>query len=123
MLVPPATVDEWFLCGPFELVQLCRDALAAAGVPHRDVRYELFTTDADAPRTDRGRPVVAERGDATVTIEFTLDGLSSTVERRSRANESILDAALRVRGRRAVRVRGRRVRHVPGAASSRAACR
>ena len=25
-------VDEWFLCGPFELVQLCRDTLAERGV-------------------------------------------------------------------------------------------
>jgi len=37
-------VDEWFLCGPFELVQLCRDASAARGVPAKKVRYELFTT-------------------------------------------------------------------------------
>jgi len=38
------------------------------------------------------------RDDApTVTIEFTLDGQSATVESPVDANESILDAALRVR--------------------------
>ncbi|MFS0734188.1 1,2-phenylacetyl-CoA epoxidase subunit PaaE [Microbacterium sp. 1P10UB] len=97
-LVPPASVSEWFLCGPFDLVALCRTALSARGVPDEDVRFELFTGDADGPRPERAGPVVADAGDATVSIEFTLDGLSSTVESPLAANEAILDAALRVRG-------------------------
>lgn len=96
-LVPPATVTEWFLCGPFELVALCRDSLAHRGVPASRIRFELFTTDADTPRTDRGRPVITRPGDETVAIEFTLDGLSSRVESPVSAHEAILDAALRVR--------------------------
>jgi ring-1,2-phenylacetyl-CoA epoxidase subunit PaaE len=44
-------VDEWFLCGPFELVQLCRDTLAERGVEPEHVRFELFTTGKpDRPR-------------------------------------------------------------------------
>ena len=43
----PDTVDEWFLCGPMALVQLCRDTLADLGVDRAHVRYELFTTDRD----------------------------------------------------------------------------
>ncbi|MDQ0893638.1 1,2-phenylacetyl-CoA epoxidase subunit PaaE [Agromyces ramosus] len=98
VLIPPDTVDEWFLCGPFELVQLARDTLAAASVPVKHVRYELFTTDtADRVEGERGRPVVVERGEQTIAIEFTLDGQSSTVESPVSANESILNAALRVR--------------------------
>src|SRR5690606_36886675 len=31
-LVLPDTVDEWLLCGPYPLVQLCRDTLAGLGV-------------------------------------------------------------------------------------------
>jgi len=96
-LVPPVTVTEWFLCGPFELVALCRDALEHRGVPASRIRFELFTTDADTPRVDRGRPIVTREGDKTVAIEFTLDGLSSRVESPVAANEAILDAALRVR--------------------------
>ena len=97
VLIRPETVDEWFLCGPFELVQLARDTLDAAGVDAKHVRYELFTTDADRVEPRRGRPVVVERGEQTVAIEFTLDGQSSTVESPVSANESILNAALRVR--------------------------
>ena len=98
VLIRPDTVDEWFLCGPFELVQLARDTLETAGVPFKHVRYELFTTDtADRVEGESGRPVVVERGEKTIEIEFTLDGQSSTVESPVSANESILNAALRVR--------------------------
>lgn len=97
LLIRPETVDEWFLCGPFELVQLSRDTLAAKGVDTAHVRYELFTTDADRVEPRHGRPVVVERGEPTVAIEFTLDGQSSTVESPVSANESILNAALRIR--------------------------
>ncbi|WP_194420836.1 1,2-phenylacetyl-CoA epoxidase subunit PaaE [Microbacterium sp. A18JL241] len=97
-LVPPGTVTEWFLCGPFDLVALCRETLEARGVPTGSIRFELFTSDADGPRVDRGRPVVIDKGDEVRKIEFTLDGLSSTVESPVSANEAILDAALRVRG-------------------------
>ncbi len=97
VLIRPETVDEWFLCGPFELVQLARDTLAAKGVPVDHVRYELFTTDADRVEPRHGRPVEVKQGEETVAIEFTLDGQSSTVESPVSANESILNAALRVR--------------------------
>ena len=97
-LLPPQTVTEWFLCGPFDLVALCRETLEARGVPGGSIRFELFTSEADGPRVDRGRPIVIDKGDDVRRIEFTLDGLSSTVESPVAANEAILDAALRVRG-------------------------
>ena len=97
-LVLPATVTEWFLCGPFDLVALCRDTLARHGVAASDIRFELFTSDAGGPRVDRAEPVATRPGDETYAIEFTLDGLSSSVESPASANEAILDAALRVRG-------------------------
>jgi ring-1,2-phenylacetyl-CoA epoxidase subunit PaaE len=97
-LVFPETVDEWFLCGPFDLVQLCRDTLEAVGVDPARVRYELFTTgEPGAARPSAGRPVVV-RDDAEVyRLEFTLDGQSSSVASPVDAHESILNAALRVR--------------------------
>lgn len=97
LLIRPETVDEWFLCGPFELVQLARDTLAAKDVPVEHVRYELFTTDADRVEPRHGRPIEVKQGEQTIVIEFTLDGQSSTVESPVSANESILNAALRIR--------------------------
>lgn len=96
-LVRPETVDEWFLCGPIDLVQRCRTALADRRVDDAHVRWELFTTGADA---GADRPAAAPPpldDEPAVTIEFTLDGQSATVASAPSARESILDAALRVR--------------------------
>ncbi|SBS72016.1 1,2-phenylacetyl-CoA epoxidase subunit PaaE [uncultured Microbacterium sp.] len=97
-LVLPETIDEWFLCGPLDLVQLCRDTLADIGVDRSHVRYELFTT-GDDPRPEPGdrRPVVVRDDQPVVTVEVTLDGHSATVQSPVDAHESILTAALRVR--------------------------
>jgi ring-1,2-phenylacetyl-CoA epoxidase subunit PaaE len=97
-LIPPETVDEWFLCGPFELVQLCRDVLAARGVDPAHVRFELFTTGRpERVEGDAGRPVAVRTGEPTWRLDFTLDGQSASVDSPVAANESILNAALRVR--------------------------
>ncbi|GAA3910151.1 1,2-phenylacetyl-CoA epoxidase subunit PaaE [Microbacterium invictum] len=95
LLVMPETIDEWFLCGPLQLVQLCRDVLADVGVTREHVRYELFTT-GEAP-AGPAPSVAVRQGDAVVTIDFALDGQSSRVQTPTAAHESILTAALRVR--------------------------
>ena len=97
-LIRPDSVDEWFLCGPFELVQLCRDVLERKGVDPAHVRFELFTTGKPVDAGgDRGRPVQLDAGEETWTLDFTLDGQSTQVESPVAARESILNAALRVR--------------------------
>lgn len=94
-LIDPADVDEWFLCGPLALVDLCRAVLADVGVPREHVRFELFTTGEEPLR--QARPVTVSAGEKTVRIEVNLDGVSSTVESPVAARESVLNAALRVR--------------------------
>ncbi len=97
-LIRPSQVDEWFLCGPFELVQLCRDTLKAAGVPQTEINFELFTT--GHPGTvegSRGRRVVEDPGGANQRITFTLDGRTALVTTPVNARETVLNAALRVR--------------------------
>ncbi len=90
--------DEWFLCGPFEMVQLVRDELAARGVPAEKVRFELFTTGRpDRPAGQQGRRVEADDSGETRRIEFTLDGLTGQVESPVAAGETVLNAALRER--------------------------
>ncbi|MEV7136352.1 1,2-phenylacetyl-CoA epoxidase subunit PaaE [Arthrobacter sp. NPDC093128] len=91
-------VDEWFLCGPFELVQLCRDTLAARGVKPEHIRFELFTSGKpDRPEGNIGRPVIEDESKETYKITFKLDGLEGKVASPTHARESILNAALRVR--------------------------
>ena len=90
--------DEWFLCGPFELVQLCRDTLSERGVAEEKVRFELFTTGTpQKPAGQQGRQVEADPAGKNFIISFHLDGTSSRVESPVSAHETLLNAALRVR--------------------------
>lgn len=90
--------DEWFLCGPFELVQLCRDTLKERGVQEDDVRFELFSTgNPDRPAGQQGRNIEVDPGGDNFVISFNLDGTSSRVESPTSAHETLLNAALRVR--------------------------
>lgn len=90
--------DEWFLCGPFELVQLVRDELEARDISSEKVRFELFSTGRpDRPAGHQGRRVEVEAGQDTRQIEFTLDGLTGQVETPASSGETVLNAALRQR--------------------------
>lgn len=92
------TADEWFLCGPFELVQLCRDTLKERGVDESKVRFELFTTGKPtSPQGQQGRVVKADPKGENYKITFTLDGTSAESQSPMSANETVLNAALRVR--------------------------
>lgn len=97
-VIQSETVDEWFLCGPFELVQMCREYLASRGIGEDKIRYELFTTGKpERPEGDAGRPVVVDPEGDNFTIKFNLDGASAEVESPKSAEETILNAALRTR--------------------------
>lgn len=90
--------DEWFLCGPFELVQLVRDELAEREIPSEKVRFELFTTGRpDRPAGQQGRRVETDTSGETRRIEFTLDGLTGQVDSPVSSGETVLNAALRER--------------------------
>src|SRR5690606_41293952 len=76
-LILPATVDEWFLCGPFALVDLCREVLADIGVPRDSIRFELFTT-GDSPVERGPRRVQVRRGHKAYGTKVNVDGVSWT---------------------------------------------
>jgi ring-1,2-phenylacetyl-CoA epoxidase subunit PaaE len=93
-LVPVDDIDEWFLCGPRDMIEAARSVLLERGVGAEHLHAELFHAD-DAPRPTRDSVASAtSSGDAEVTI--ILDGRSSTFP-VAPDGERILDAALRVR--------------------------
>lgn len=97
-VVLPDTVDEWFLCGPLEVVDRCRTALTDAGVPRDRVRFELFTTGVDGSLESAVAPPPRPRADEPVhRIDLRLDGQSASVASPVHARETVLAAALRVR--------------------------
>jgi ring-1,2-phenylacetyl-CoA epoxidase subunit PaaE len=92
-LVPLGEVDEWFLCGPYEMVRGARLVLTEAGVDPAAVHDELFFAGPVELLPPVEQPVDTE-GFAAVT--FTLEGRASTVAVDA-AGASILDHALAVR--------------------------
>lgn len=90
-LVPPSTVDEWFLCGPYGMVTGAQALLAELGVPADAVHAELFHV-ADPPKA--ADPPPGAGGDAEVTLH--LDGRSTTFTMPR--TDRILDRAREVRG-------------------------
>ena len=92
-LLPPDTVDEWFLCGPFEMVSDLRKLLVKEGVPKRQIHAEVFHVES-APPVRRAPVETVEGEGAKVTI--TLDGRRSTFTLPT-DGPAVLDAALRVR--------------------------
>jgi ring-1,2-phenylacetyl-CoA epoxidase subunit PaaE len=92
-IVPPETVDEWFLCGPFDMVSDLRRLLVSEGVGKRQIHAEVFHVESAPPV--RRTPVEAAAGEgASVTI--TLDGRTSTFSLPT-DGPVVLDAALQVR--------------------------
>jgi len=91
-LVPASTVDEWFLCGPYEMVVDLREALLHSGVDKGHVHTELFHVDTAPPPPVRAVEHEGEGSEVTIT----LDGRGSTF-RLGTGDVSILEAALAVR--------------------------
>ena len=90
---PVESVDEFYLCGPFGMVDGAQTLLRSLGVDEAHVHHEVFHVPVHGVPV---APVPAEdvAGEAVVTV--TLDGRTSRVE-MSDPTESILAATLRVR--------------------------
>jgi ring-1,2-phenylacetyl-CoA epoxidase subunit PaaE len=100
-LLPAASMDEVFICGPEAMIEATEAALLAAGVPARNLRTERFAT--GAPRIAINS--IAEQQDpawasgqndpkkgATVPLTVILDGKSHAL--RMGVQDHVLDVAL-----------------------------
>lgn len=101
-LIPAATIDETFVCGPEAMIEGCEQALLAAGVPRERIHAERFTTagqpvsairpgavDADGARA-KDKTSLSEIGNIRLSVQ--LDGKAH--ELRMLAHERVLDVAL-----------------------------
>ena len=83
------TVDDWYLCGPYEMVQTAHAVLRDRGVEPEHLHDELFFA---GPLDPSLLPPEPEETEGTVALSFTLEGRESYV--RMRPETSVLDAAL-----------------------------
>jgi ring-1,2-phenylacetyl-CoA epoxidase subunit PaaE len=85
-------VDEWFLCGPQQMVVDLRQVILDHGVDPHAVHTELFHADP-APRAPAA---VASSVEGAAHVTFKLDGRTSELDLRP-DDVGVLEAALRVR--------------------------
>jgi ring-1,2-phenylacetyl-CoA epoxidase subunit PaaE len=91
-ILPPDTVDDWFLCGPFEMVSSLRKLLVSEGVSKRSIHAEVFHVESTPPVRRTVEETVGEGADVTIT----LDGRRSSFKLRG-DGPAVLEAALAVR--------------------------
>lgn len=92
-LMPADEVDEWYLCGPQQMVGELRATLAGLGVDPVRLHSELFHADP-VPRAPVAALAGAPEGAARVMVR--LAGRASELDLRP-DDVSVLEAALRVR--------------------------
>jgi ring-1,2-phenylacetyl-CoA epoxidase subunit PaaE len=75
-LLEPDSVDGWFLCGPFGMVEASRSTLLSRGVPAAAIHRELFHGDDAAPAPEPRRPAAGDQSDGA-SVTLVLDGRRS----------------------------------------------
>ncbi len=80
-LQPPAEVDQWYLCGPFTMVNDVRGALVAAGVERARIHAELFHVDGETPRAARAARAALHEdwGGRVSQVTIVLNGRATSV--------------------------------------------
>ena len=92
-VVPADQVDECFICGPEDMINGVRAALAAAGVAPEKIHFELFgSATAGADKAARVAPPVGA-DDKKSVVTLRLDGSTRRLEMSYYGN-TILDEAL-----------------------------
>lgn len=84
--------DEFFLCGPEEMIFSVRDFLEKRGIEKRQIHFELFTIPGERSSVAAPKPVKIDAGPKSA-ISVKLDGILFNFELGAQG-QSILDAAL-----------------------------
>ena len=91
-LIPFASVDEFFICGPQEMSFCIKGFLEKQGLDKNKIHFELFTTPVQE-RTALYHPAIVKQNDDASSITVKLDGRSFNFNLDYNSN-NILDAAL-----------------------------
>jgi ring-1,2-phenylacetyl-CoA epoxidase subunit PaaE len=91
-LINMKTVDEFFLCGPGEMIFNVKEFLESIGIEKKKIHFELFTTPVKQ-RTALYRPAEVKKDDDSSDITVKLDGRTFDFKLEFNSN-NILDAAL-----------------------------
>lgn len=96
-LLPPDAVDDWYLCGPHDMVDELRRVLSESGVPREHVHTELFHVGPVPAPQPQPTPADGAAGSAEACeVIAILDGRRSTF-RLASDGPPVLEAVLTVR--------------------------
>ena len=92
-LVDYPGTDEFFICGPEEMIFCIKDFLEAKGIDRKKIHFELFTSPGQK-KTVRNREYETATGpNSRITVK--LDGRSFDFDLSLSSDTTILDAALK----------------------------
>jgi len=97
-----ASADEYFICGPYDMIMGINDNLSAKEIAKSQIHYELFSTPASTEdNAELANSDEAEISDRTTPVEasemlIVLDGDEAEVKITNRENilDAVLDAGL-----------------------------
>ena len=93
-LVDYKTTDEFFICGPEEMIFSVKDFLESTGIEKKKIHFELFTT-AGQKKLAVDSKQLAVSGGIHCDITIKLDGRSINFNLPLNSDTAILDAALK----------------------------
>lgn len=93
-LIHYKTVDEFFVCGPKEMIFLVKGFLEEKGIHKKKIHFELFTTPGQVKNKGAKKPELEPATGPKSTITIKLDGRSFDFNLSLLSTASILDAAL-----------------------------
>ncbi len=93
LLLDVNSVDEFFLCGPEEMIFAAKDTLKATDVADQKIHFELFTSSSTPKKPKKKTEKKAVLSDDSSMITVILDGHSYQFP-LEKDGEDILDAAL-----------------------------
>ncbi len=93
-LIAPNTIDEWFICGPEEMIFAVKGTLEKRGVADKKIHFELFTSPLGklGKKKKKSVPTFDPTLESKTTIK--LDGTSFDFN-LPYAGDNILDAAMK----------------------------
>jgi len=93
-LVDYRNVDDFFICGPEEMIFCIKDFLESNKIEKKKIHFELFTTPGEKKKSQISHPTSHIEAGPTSKISVKLDGITFDFDLGFNA-EPILDAALR----------------------------
>ena len=93
-LIDLSRSDEFFLCGPEEMIFCIKGYLSGRGVPPDKIHFELFTVPGQKQSTVNQQPSAEKETGPSAKVSVKLDGILFDFD-LAYEGQSILDAALK----------------------------